>query len=656
MLIRRPTMSLVQPKLTEEMKSAFIPAPTWTPPRVVPMPVLGGNSYDAGFINKADPSFYSPPPQGEQPPTMPVDGTSPITMQATVDPRTAQSGTVMSMPTIQNNIPAVQNSPAVQNTQQTVAERTVAPATIMNIPNPNDQVAAPPPPGIFTGLNQPVAGAANQTIEDMVTGKITDPFAAKQREDRARQEANARASNANRISSAGFSGTGIGQQLGAAQDNQIQKNRFDSEVGIEQIRNENRVAGVNLATTVGQAQQQNSRNALSDALDFGSNADVIAAYKQTYGKDLDPAAVEEFRGSQRELRAQTVEAGEIKLKDLKSTKAGKDFATYVQGNLDSTIENDQSLRNYAQGLWESSGNTGPVPADWANARIKAVNDPRLTNQYVATRRELDIAVENGALPREVADLIQEFSTQGLLTRDPKTGKATLNLDMFNQMYGGEGGGVVINNNNNNTVPGNNSLPPKDGLGSEVDDLYVGSDGKTYRNTGEGESEVVRSSDISFEDIKQFNLGTDSAGYKTLLRNTDPLDLDYKSKTLTDEWGEGSPEVGQTVKFNVGGKEILGTVKKKGTQDVALGFDNAYMEFEDLDGNKYYAGGTYKDGTVRAGTGDTRSRSAISEYTPIGQINEVLRNPTPGNVVEAVLSVTPLGGTVAAVKAIHKWLS
>jgi hypothetical protein len=109
-----------------------------------------------------------------------------------------------------------------------------------------------------------------------------------------------------------------------------------------------------------------------------------------------------------------------------------------------------------------------------------------------------------------------------------------------------------------------------------------------------------------------------------------------------------------VKFTVGGKEVLAKVTQKGTQDVKLGFDNAYMEFEDIDGNKYYAGGTNKDGTVHAGTAREQSKGLLA-YSTAGDIINAIQDPSVDSIVNAAISITPLGFPVKAATWVWKKL-
>jgi hypothetical protein len=308
------------------------------------------------------------------------------------------------------------------------------------------------------------------------------------------------------------------------------------------------------------------------------------------------------------------------LDTMKKTEAGNDLANYLATHLDSDM-NDPALGPMMQKYWESLGNTGPVPPDWAAQQVKAARDVRVNTEIGAMNYQIDELVASGQMKPEDAALLKDFNSGGMtqfLVRDPATGKVKFDATAYlASVSGGTSGGTVAPGTS--TIKGVNVTTPE---GKEEGDIFE-KDGKVYRVDMDGNPEAVAMKDLTWDDIKGQGLTTDSAAYKAVVKNAEPMDLQYKSSILTDSW-KIAPEVGETRRATVGGKDVLLKVTFKGTQDVKMGFDNAYIEFEDLDGNKYYAGGPTKSTEIKAGTA---------------------RGTTNGNIVNAAIGFTPTGNKI-----------
>lgn len=213
---------------------------------------------------------------------------------------------------------------------------------------------------LFKNVNHAVAQGYQSTLADAITGKIYDPTAAGAREAMARSEANSRAGTAAQVASAGFSGTGIGKQAGSATEDQMLKQRFDTNIGIEQARNASRIA------------------ALPEAVNYAkSSTEAMDATKQA---------------------------------------AGKDFAAYVTNDPNITvdsIDSDPALKTSVQKLWESLGQIGPYDRNWAAQKIQAVKDTE--NTYVMADKAIDYAVTQGTVKLETAKVIKSlFKNEAVL--------------------------------------------------------------------------------------------------------------------------------------------------------------------------------------------------------------------------------------------------
>jgi hypothetical protein len=393
--------------------------------------------------------------------------------------------------------------------------------------------------------------------------------------------------------------------------------------------------------------------ALEAAMLTGSDADVIARYKDATGKDLDPAAVSTYRGYARTLAEQQITTGGLgiqnamlELANLRSTTAGSDFAAYVQNNPNANPATDPVLNGMAQKLWETNGGTGPVPAEWAAARVKAVRDAG--NAIVTFNNDIDYAITSGAMTPEEGAMLKDINSKGILQFYKRDANGNLVFDfeamakaMGTTPAGGTTGGTqgITTTGGTATINGKSITTPPD---KEPGDIFE-REGVTYRVDSDGNPEPVVKKDLKWDDIAGQGLGTDSTAYKAVLNNTPPLDLQYKSNVLTDSW-KIAPEEGQVVKTKIDGQDVLLKCTLKSTQDVKYGFDNAYIEFEDMNGEKYYAGGPNKDGTIRKGTarGTTQGITVSNVVAPL--IGADTKNP----VLETVLNTFVPGRNILSV--------
>ena len=213
-----------------------------------------------------------------------------------------------------------------------------------------------------TGMQQ----AATGNIMDALTGKMYDPFAEGAAEAEARAEANKRSSVAQQLASAGLTGTGLGAQVGMGTEGDILKNRFASNIGIEQARNESRM------------------NAVPTAINYGTTQN--AAIQQN------------IDNTQKNRDVATTKMAEIAL-------SRPDWAANPNLAL-----GDQNFMSYAQQEWEASGNTGKVTPEFAYNQAKAITDPRNTNAVLKSNFQIDQMVTGGALTPDQGQALKAISS------------------------------------------------------------------------------------------------------------------------------------------------------------------------------------------------------------------------------------------------------
>lgn len=574
----------------------------------------------------------------------------PGAVRTITDPMAGTVAPVVMPQTVNNNVQPQQVQNAVQPT--VTDPMAVAPVTASQGfgTTVSNQVQAPPVgntggtqprPSLFGNTATGIGDAYTGTLRDALTGKIFDPMAAGTKEAMARAEANKRAAVAGQIAGAGFSGTGIGQQIAGGVENNLTRQRYDTMIGIEQARNEGRVNALGEARAYGTAEEgirQYEKNfgedvrrfdvgqsnwektfaedqsrykdtqnwkAYETALETGSDADVIAAYKAATGKDLDPAAVTQYRDYYRKSKELGLESQRISndaarqtVDEMKRTQAGTALSNYLATHLDSNM-NDPALGPMMQKYWESLGNTGAVPPDWADQQIRAARDVRINTEIGAFNYQIDQLVASGQMKPEDAALLKDFNSGGMtqfLVRDPATGKVKFDANAYLASVSGDStekgtiegqGGVQIK------IPTDADGKPTKNNG----DYFFGEDGNLYTvedgvPTSASVGDLVAAKDWtrlsglmseSPEMQEKFLKDIPVANYSLNVRTgTDKIKTDLRENDIT--------------KITFGGKEIAVKVNRIGKIDKS-GFDHAFIEFVGSDG-KYYYQSTGVNGKVK----------------------------------------------------------
>lgn len=574
----------------------------------------------------------------------------PGAVRTITDPMAGTVAPVVMPQTVNNNVQPQQVQNAVQPT--VTDPMAVAPVTASQGfgTTVSNQVQAPPVgntggtqprPSLFGNTATGIGDAYTGTLRDALTGKIFDPMAAGTKEAMARAEANKRAAVAGQIAGAGFSGTGIGQQIAGGVENNLTRQRYDTMIGIEQARNEGRVNALGEARAYGTAEEgirQYEKNfgedvrrfdvgqsnwektfaedqsrykdtqnwkAYETALETGSDADVIAAYKAATGKDLDPAAVTQYRDYYRKSKELGLESQRISndaarqtVDEMKRTQAGTALSNYLATHLDSNM-NDPALGPMMQKYWESLGNTGAVPPDWADQQIRAARDVRINTEIGAFNYQIDQLVASGQMKPEDAALLKDFNSGGwtqFLVRDPATGKVKFDANAYLASVSGDStekgtiegqGGVQIK------IPTDADGKPTKNNG----DYFFGEDGNLYTvedgvPTSASVGDLVAAKDWtrlsglmseSPEMQEKFLKDIPVANYSLNVRTgTDKIKTDLRENDIT--------------KITFGGKEIAVKVNRIGKIDKS-GFDHAFIEFVGSDG-KYYYQSTGVNGKVK----------------------------------------------------------
>lgn len=84
------------------------------------------------------------------------------------------------------------------------------------------------------------------------------------------------------------------------------------------------------------------------AAQYGSDQDVIAAYKSATGKDLDPASVAEIRGYARSKRAQDIQTGDLTIEGLKGQLGDQKFNS-ITSRINAGASVDQINQEFGEG-------------------------------------------------------------------------------------------------------------------------------------------------------------------------------------------------------------------------------------------------------------------------------------------------------------------
>lgn len=186
------------------------------------------------------------------------------------------------------------------------------------------------------------------------------------------------------------------------------------------------------------------------ALKTGSDADVLNAYREATGKELDPAAVAMYRGYYRQsqelsLKGQDLanKTAQAALDAMKQNQTGTQLATYLSTHLNAGLS-DPAVKNLVQGYWESLGNKGPVPAEWAKQQVDATRDVRVNTQIGKMNYDIDQQVAQGVMTKEQGDLLKGFNNAQLtqfLVKDEKTGQVKFDTEAYLESVNGEGTGT-----------------------------------------------------------------------------------------------------------------------------------------------------------------------------------------------------------------------
>ena len=349
------------------------------------------------------------------------------------------------------NDPAVMAKTAALSFAPRTATPSYAPAGAVVTPTPTpppvvDQMVNTPAErtNLFSGTAAGIGDAYADVLGRSLTGTIYDPLVAGSKEAMARQAANQRASTAGQIAAAGFAGTGIGKQIGAGTEGALSKQRYDTMIGAEKARVEGQLGALGEARAYGLAEEgirefdvgQSNWQKLFDqqkleygdtqnwkdfeaALTTGSDADVIAAYKAATGKDLNPASVATYRGYYRRSQEQGLEAGGLAIQQarqtldtMKTTAAGTALSTYLGKTLDADMS-DPAVPPLMQAYWTSLGNTGPMPAGWAEKQIKAFRDVRLNTEQGQMAYQADQLFAEGLINADQRDAMKAFPMEAL---------------------------------------------------------------------------------------------------------------------------------------------------------------------------------------------------------------------------------------------------
>lgn len=180
---------------------------------------------------------------------------------------------------------------------------------------------------IFSRVDNPDMQADYENVVgDAMSGDLYDPTRSRISEAMARNEASARAANANYINR--FGNSGMGRQLANKQESNIRKNRFDSLIGIDEAENRSRLAGANMALGYANAQDtsrlNNNRLDLSGAQFEEGQQQFDETMDYNYGR-LDES-VRQFDESMDENSRQfdtstSINQGYLDLAKLKETNA-----------------------------------------------------------------------------------------------------------------------------------------------------------------------------------------------------------------------------------------------------------------------------------------------------------------------------------------------
>jgi len=382
------------------------------------------------------------------------------------------------------NVNPQQMNPGVGVPQQNVVTPPIATGTTpqtVTTPGTTPQTVTTPglqkPPTVYDPLwsntNPGIAKGFTDTLNQSLSGQIYDPFVAGQQQALATAEANKRAGTAAQVASAGFAGTGIGQQAGGATEDQLLSNRFNTNIGIEQAKNQSRLAALGMAQNYAQANQSSA----------GLLKQNFAAYVTNHPELL-------------------------------------------KGVNEQTVFNDPTLKTQAQNLWQAQGGQGEVPAKWASDQINAVNQSG--NATIMAHKAIDYEIQNGVYtPQEgevVKSLLSNKAVLAAYKKDPKTGQLIPDVSALEKALGLPSGS--LGGTPSGQTPGGYTAP--DGTvinkpSGAVNNQPFMQGGNLYKVNDEGKVQPVDVSDLSWNDMKKAK--NDPATQKAVLDNLDTMTYD-----------------------------------------------------------------------------------------------------------------------------------
>lgn len=211
-----------------------------------------------------------------------------------------------------------------------------------------------------------------------------------------------------------------------------------------------------------------NNEALNFAMQNGSDADVIAAYKTAFGKDLDPTAVAAVRGADAALRSQKVAAGNATVQDIAIDSAARYASAQAQTtrtwinqgkSYAQVVQEDPAMLDAYQKQWNAMGKTGPVDVNWAAGQL-----------YTASQNPYDYAVNDMKSSQSFKNLSPEMQQKYGQFIDTMAVGGGVN-QMFDMSMGEDGelkltpkDGVFGNSNDTNIVfGGEGDAAPKEPL-------------------------------------------------------------------------------------------------------------------------------------------------------------------------------------------------
>jgi len=170
------------------------------------------------------------------------------------------------------------------------------------VANPVIQGRLPVAPPAYTGPIDPMAAQndywrnvgttsnvmgqkVEQNINSGLSGRAFDPMAVQAQEGMARYEANQRARNSAQIAGAGFAGTPVGMLAANGMENDLARNRFDTNIGIEAAREEHKLQAAN--TAINYADQTNKDRFTQDANRREDESQWFKNYRNVSGEMAD---------------------------------------------------------------------------------------------------------------------------------------------------------------------------------------------------------------------------------------------------------------------------------------------------------------------------------------------------------------------------------